>query len=78
MQGEEGENIEPQSAHGRIFFIVFSLVFSLFWAREGLEVGPQLGAKLEVVLGGVLERCWEVFGRLRWLQDGSRWLSVGP
>ena len=62
----------------QVFFISFSLVFLVFRVREGLEVGPQLRAKLEVVLGGVLERCWEVFGRLRWLQDGSRWLSVGP
>ena len=37
------------------FFFVFSLFFSVFGAREGLQVGPQLGAKLEVVLGGVLE-----------------------
>ena len=63
---------------GGFFFIGFSLVFSLFWAREGLQVGPQLRAKLEVVLGGVLDRCWEVFGRPRWRQEGPRWLPVGP
>ena len=40
-----------------------TLRFPLFLVPEGLQVGPQLRAKLEVVLGGVLERCWEVFGR---------------
>ena len=47
----------------QVFFCGFSLVFSVFRVREGLQVGPQLGAMLEVVLGGALEPCWEVFGR---------------
>ena len=58
--------------------VVVSWVFSLFWAREGLQVGPQLGAMLDLVLGSILDRCWEVFGRPRWRQDGPRWLQVGP
>ena len=37
------------------FFMGFSLRFPLFLVLERLQVGLQLRAKLEVVLGGVLE-----------------------
>ena len=69
----------------QVLFYCFFIGFSVFWAREGLEVGPQLRAKLEVVLGGVLERCWTDVGRVlgiklesSWPQDGPRWRQDGP
>ena len=61
-----------------IFFIGFPLRFPLFLVPEGLQVGPQLRAKLEVVLRGVLELSWEGLGRPRRAQDGPRRRQDGP
>ena len=51
-------------AIGGFFFIVFSLCFfQVFWPQGGLKMDPQHGPKLDLVLGGVLERFWEGFWR---------------
>ena len=49
-------------------------------SQVGAYVEVYVGAKLELILGPMLEPCWEVFGgqvgakmASSWLQDGSRW-----
>ena len=48
-------------------------VFHYFGAAKASQDGPQDGAMLEVVLGGVLERFWEGFGGV----FGASWGVLG-
>ena len=55
-------------------------VFHYFGAAKASQDGPQDGAMLEVVLGGVLERSWEGFGGVlgaSWGVLGASWGILG-
>ena len=64
--------------------VIFHWFFHYFRHPKGSQVEVYVevyvGAKLEFVLGSMLELCWEVFGcqvgakmAPSWPQDGSRW-----
>ena len=64
--------------------LVFPVENHTFRDPKGSQVEAYVevyvGAKLELILGPMLEPCWEVFGgqvgakmASSWLQDGSRW-----
>ena len=69
---------------GFIKTLIFHWFFHYFRNPKGSQVEVYVevyvGAKLELVLGSMLDRFWEVFGGQdgpkmapSWPQDGSRW-----
>ena len=55
-------NALPVPMLATVFLYCFFLrFFQVFWPQGGLKMDPQHGPKLDLVLGGVLERFWEGF-----------------
>ena len=57
--------------------MVFRWYYKVFLVPEGLQVGLQLRAKLEVVLGGVLVACWSDLGMLSGGQNAPKMAQDG-